>query len=212
MERRAANCRPCAGGADLQNASRVRRGDASGLRLGEVLGLATAELGRHLRLHELKIPALPQQMSLSAIGTIVRPGMDARSRPRLPHALRVREVTGVVIGDASVIGCASPGGVEAGETSVTSRTLAERLARSAHAGSSLRSSPYPFIAEPHPAALTTTTSTLARSNDVNQAARECARVLVTARVEGERAAASLAAGASTSQPSAASTRTVASFT
>ena len=47
------------------------------------------------------MPALPQQMSLSASGTSVTPGIDLKQRARLgADALRVRQVTGVVIGDA----------------------------------------------------------------------------------------------------------------
>ena len=73
------------------------------------------------------MPALPQQMSPSAIGTMVRPGNRRQQvARRLPDALRVREVTGVVVGDAQLDRV--PRGADAGPgpraISVTSRTLA----------------------------------------------------------------------------------------
>ena len=96
-------------------------------------------------------------------------------------------------------------GVDSASSSPTSRTFAANAA----ARSSPRSQPSSFRCEPQPEELTTTSST--SSNASMSAPGERLPLLEPAGVDGERAAAPCG-GATTSNPSAASTRAVAAFT
>ena len=72
------------------------------------------------------------------------------------HALGLTQVAGVLVGDPAAAPAASarPPGPSSASSSVTSRTDAEKR----RASSVPSSSPYSFIAEPQPAAVTTTRS------------------------------------------------------
>ena len=86
------------------------------------------------------------------------------------------------------------------------------LRGAAYCGSSRSRWPYSFTFEPQPAALVTMVSTSGAFEGVDRAARQHDGRGFFAGVHQERAAAGLIGGATTSQPSAASTRTVAAFT
>ena len=153
----------------------------------------------------------------------LRPGSAARC-PGSPcssargcgaHALPVRQMTGVVIDHArrqrTPVARGSPSSTSSSDTSRTLRAE-RRRARSAQAGSSANSSPYSFIADPQPAALTAMRSTPAFS-------KTSMLCRASARAWSMRPACSASApqqpwpaGACTPQPSAASTRTVAWLT
>ena len=162
------------------------------------------------------MPALPQQISLSPMGTIVDAGNRRQNvARRLADALRVSQVAGVVIGHAHVEPVPRrPGGVEAGDDFGDVADLFGKRAgaRPPTPDRAASSSPYPFIVEPQPAALTTTHRRWCPRTR-RSAAGEAARLLVPARRAAPAPRSSPGcAGARTSQPSAASTRTVASLT
>src|SRR5437867_1113114 len=89
---------PPAGGGDLQDASGITGRNDVGLERGDVARLPFAELRGRLRLHEIvDAGAAAADLRFSR-----RQQLDSRNRgqqrPRLrAYALRVREVTGVVI-------------------------------------------------------------------------------------------------------------------
>ncbi len=131
----------------------------------------------------------------------------------LPDALRVRQVAGVVVGRRDGQRVALGHRPDLLQKLRDVATFSEKaLARSAYSGSSRRRWPYSFIVEPQPAALTTTLSRFSLS-----------KVSMVLRAKfsdsSSRPAWVLRApqqpwflGATTSQPSAASTRTVAELT
>src|SRR5215218_10399807 len=160
------------------------------------------------------MPAEPQQISASAISRTSRPGMSPRALrgwARMPWAWPRWQASCQATLSGS--GCRGAAGPSSTSSSDRSRTRSEKAAaRSAQAGSSRSRWPYSFMAEPQPAALTTTWSTPAASK-VSMAA------LANAWASASRPACRLRApqqpwpaGATTSQPSAARTRAVAALT
>src|SRR5712691_8766720 len=92
---------PPAGGGDLQDASGIAGRNDVGLERGDVARLPFAELPGRLRLHEI----VDAGAAAADLRFRRRQQLDSRNRgeqrPRLrAHALRVREVTGIVIHDA----------------------------------------------------------------------------------------------------------------
>ena len=125
--------------------SRVRGDDHVGARVGDVGDLPAAELSGHLRLDQIEDAGA----AAADLGVGKRDEREAGNRleqlTRLAaDALRVRQVTGVVIGDAQRERMPRAPAPAAGSSSasLTSRTFAANArARSAQAGSSRRSSP-----------------------------------------------------------------------
>ena len=159
------------------------------------------------------MPALPPTNLLFREGQ----ELDARNGHqeiawRLADALRVREVTRVVIGNAQrermpPRPCRREGGDHLGDVA---RARAENpRAFAAQCGSSASNARYPFIDDPHPAAFTVNLIDAGAIEHFDRPARICARFVPAADKRGERAQQPWLAGAITSQPSAASTLTVA---
>ena len=143
------------------------------------------------------MPAEPQQISASAISRSSRPGISRSSSRRLAaDALGVREVAGVVVGHGHRRADAArrPCPARRGTPRRRGRRAARRAARSAYCSSSASRSAYSFIVEPHPAALTTTRSTPARSKTSTSLRAKSRGLLGPAGVLAQRAAATLRAG------------------
>ena len=205
-----------AGRGDLQRAPGIGGGDDVRRERRDVTRFARAELRGRLGLHQV-VDAGAAAADLRSAG---REQLDAgnrlqqRARLRRGRPARARDGRRRDRRRARAIGCrGARGSPSSTSTSETSRTFAlNACARAAHAGSSANSSPYSFIADPQPAALTTMRSTPA----VSKTSMLCR---ANARASSMRPACSASApqqpwrpGASTLHPSAASTRTVAWFT
>src|SRR5205823_13535795 len=101
---------------DLDRAARVRRGDR--LRTGgeQVARLALAQRGGRLGLDQVvDARRAAAQLPLGGLEQL-EPGDGAQQRARLlAHALGVREVAGVVVGDLELDRPAAGGGLDGGE-------------------------------------------------------------------------------------------------
>ena len=129
---------------------------------------------------------------------------------RAAHALGVREVAGVLVGDGG--GCSRAGGAprrpSPARKTLTSTTRSARRRAASSSGAPANSSPYSCIPEPQPAALTTTASTSSRERR-EVAAGEAPGLVGGAGVHGQRAAAALRARDDGLDAVGASTRSVA---
>src|SRR5919199_6568539 len=160
------------------------------------------------------MPAEPQQISASFISLISIPGIcfkTCRGSLRTPCACAKWQASWYAAETGS--GCRSATAPISYKNSETSLTLSENtLALSAYSGSSRKRYAYSLIVEPQPAALTITLSRFSAS-------KVSMVFLAKSRDSSPRPAWVLKApqqpwflGARTSQPSAASTRTVAALT
>ena len=186
------------GRGDLQRAARIGGGDHIRRQGGQVAGFAIAEVAR-------PAPAAPGcRCRRCRSRSRLRPATPARRResPAAARAARRarpgrardgrRRDTPRGRGSGAAARAARP---SSASTSDTSRTLAlNAWARAAQAGSSANSSPYSFIADPQPAALTTMRSAPGLLEHLDGVPGQRARLVDVAGVQRQRAAAALRRG------------------
>src|SRR5215472_6047240 len=176
------------GRLQLENAARIAGGHDVGPKLRNEFGFATAEGFGCIGLNEI----------VDSCGAATNGGLgdfsELKARNARQQSARLRESSSE-------------------RTSLMSLHFAENLrARSAYSRSSRSKCPYSFTLEPQPAALVTMVSTLARSKASIVCLANSMAAASSPACTSNAPQQVCACGATTSQPSAVSTRVVAAFT
>ena len=217
MQDRPGTTRFAGGRGNLQRASGIAGRDEVGLERRQIARPCARRARRRPRLDQVvDAGAAAAELGLGGLTTLESRNRAQQLARLAADALGVREMAGVVIRDPHVQSDdASLAAGRARRAARRRRAPAPKTRAPAPPtrGSSASSSPYSFIDDPHPAALTTMRSTPRRARRPRSgAARSRAPRRAGPRAARARRSTPAPAGATTSQPSGASTLTVAWLT